>query len=227
MRSHRTIVVVIVITAITLALAPRFLAKAHNRHTTGTAVGRMTTRFRSGLIEVESPAPTAVNEPLQELTETNWQQHPKIVAVRSIVAAVDAGLKKGTFKVSQREFDSCWNGDSRRRIAHDAKGVVRYYETYGAGEESDRTFKKYYDTFGHLRFVYIIDRWSGIMTARIYFDENSKRFWLSYKRVKGEPQPGTFGPYDDDEVFLKSPEDDFKSPSDCREIKRNAKHRSR
>ena len=227
MPSNRTKVVELVITANTLALVLCLLAKAHNRHTTGTPVESVTTRVRSGLIETDSPAPTAVNEPLQQLTEKNWQQHPKIVAIRSIVAAVDAGLKKRTFKVSRREFDSCWNGDSRRRIAHDAKGVVRYYETYGVGEESDRTFKQYYDTSGHLRFVYIIDRWSGIMTARIYFDENGKRLWLSYKRVKGERHPGTFGPYDDDEVFLKSPDDDFKSPSDCREIKPKAKHRSR
>jgi len=224
MPTNRTKVVVLVITANTLTLALCLLAKAHNRHIPATAMEGVTTRVRSGLIEVESPAPTAVNQPPQKVTEKNWQQHPKIVAIRSIVAEVDTGLKKGTFKVSQREFDSCWNGDSRRRIAHDAKGVVRYYETYGVGEESDRTFKKYYDTFGHLRFVYIIDRWSGIMTARIYFDENSKRLWLSYKRVKGTPHPGTFGPYDDDEVFLKSPDDNFKSPSDCREIEPKAKH---
>jgi hypothetical protein len=76
-----------------------------------------------------------------------------------------------------------------------------------------------YDALGRLRFVYIIDRWSGTMTASIYFDESEKRVWQTYKRVKGEPTPGTFGPFNDEQL-LKNPEERFKSPSDCREIQR-------
>ena len=37
------------------------------------------------------------------------------------VSAVDAGLKRGAFKISRREFNDCWNGDTSRRIARDAK----------------------------------------------------------------------------------------------------------
>ena len=168
----------------------------------------------------------ALGQGTEAITEANWQRHPKIVAIRKVVSAVDAGLKRGAFKISQREFEECWNGDTSRRIASDAKGVVRYYESYGYGEEYDRTDKHYYDAIGRLRFVYIIDRWSGIITARFYFDENGKRVWENYKRVKGEPTPGTFGPFDD-EYLLRNPAEDFKSPSPCPEIKGKAKRRSR
>jgi hypothetical protein len=169
----------------------------------------------------------ALGQDTQAITEANWQQHPKIVAIRKVVSAVDAGLKSGAFKISRREFDDCWNGDTSRRIARDAKGLVRYYETYGYGEEHDTTNKRYYDVSGRLRFVYIIDRWSGIGTGRIYFDESGKRVWENYKFVKGATGAyGVFGPFGD-EYFQKNPSNDFKSPSDCPEIKRKAKHQSR
>src|SRR5215510_10433584 len=63
------------------------------------------------------------------ITAANWQQQPQIKAVRRAVAAVDAGLKNGTLKISRREFEYCEPYvDTLRRMAVDSQGVVRLYE---------------------------------------------------------------------------------------------------
>src|SRR5689334_17322946 len=65
----------------------------------------------------------------EKITSSNWQRHPKILQVRAVVNSVDAGIKKGSFKISKREFEYCESyEDTMRRIAVDAKGVVRRYE---------------------------------------------------------------------------------------------------
>jgi len=90
------------------------------------------------------------------ITSANWRQHPKIKAVRSVVESVTAGLSKGLFKVSQREFEYCEPyEDTLRKIAFDAKETVLYYEKQGGSEDSSLTFNHYYDEAGRLRFVFI------------------------------------------------------------------------
>src|SRR5260370_24771778 len=85
----------------------------------------------------------ALGQKSQAITEKNWRQHPKIVAIRKIVSGVDAGLKQGSLKISQRKFE-CGNGPLLRRIARDAKGVVTWYEDSGYGESGDASRDDHY-----------------------------------------------------------------------------------
>src|SRR5260370_34649203 len=72
----------------------------------------------------------ALGQESEAITEKNWRQHPKIVAIRKIVGAVDAGLKRGSLTISQRKFE-LGNGPLLRRIARDATSIVKWYEDYG------------------------------------------------------------------------------------------------
>jgi hypothetical protein len=157
----------------------------------------------------------------EAITEKNWRQHPKIVAIRKIVSAVDAGLKHGSLKISQRKFE-CGNGPLLRRIARDAKGVVRWYEDYGYGESGDASGDNhyYYDHSGHLRFVLIIiDAVNGTrQQLRAYFDESGKLLKQTYRRVRGD---GYFYPTNVEERVKQDPAREFASDAEegCKEIK--------
>ena len=124
----------------------------------------------------------------EKITATNWQQHPKIGQVRAIVASVNAGLRKGLFKVSKREFEYCESyEDTLRKIAIDSKGVVRRYENQAGSDDSALTWQHYYDAAGRLRFVFISGGAANgaQLEHRIYFDESGKRLWEEHKYVKG------------------------------------------
>ena len=157
----------------------------------------------------------------EAITEKNWRQHPKIVAIRRIVSSVDAGLKQGSFKISQRKFE-CGGGPLLRRIARDAKGGVAWYEDYGYGESGDasRDDHYYYDHSGHLRFVLIIIAAvnGSRQQLRAYFDESGKFLKQTYRDVKG---PGYFYPAHVEELVKKGPVREFASDAEegCKEIK--------
>lgn len=157
----------------------------------------------------------------ETITEKNWRQHPKIVAIRKIVSAVDAGLKQGSFKISQRKFE-CGSGTLLRRIARDAKGVVIWYQDSGYGESGDasRDDRLYYDHSGHLRFVLIfINAVNGTrQQLRAYFDESGKLLKQTYRLVKG---PGYFYPTNVEERAKQDPTKEFASDAEegCKEIK--------
>lgn len=76
-----------------------------------------------GVIDVADAR--APDQGAEAITEKNWHQHLKIRAIRQIVSSVNAGLKKGTFKTSERRFEYCDDQHfTLRRIACDSKGVV-------------------------------------------------------------------------------------------------------
>lgn len=109
-----------------------------------------------------------------------------------------------------------------RRIARDAKGVVRWYEDYGYGESGDASGddRYYYDHSGHLRFVLIIiDAVNGTrQQLRAYFDESGKLLKQTYRSVKG---PGYFYPTNVEERVKLDPAREFASDAEegCKEIK--------
>ncbi len=116
----------------------------------------------------------------QTITVTNWQQHPKILQIRAIVDSINAGLRKGSFKVSKREFEYCEPyEDTMRKMAINSKGIVRRYENEAGSDDSALTWQHYYDQFGHLRFVFITGGAANgsQLEHRIYFDEQGKRLW--------------------------------------------------
>lgn len=172
------------------------------------------------------------------ITSANWQQHPKIKAVRTVVESVNAGLRKGAFKISVRKFEECEPyEDSLRKMAVDSKGVVRRYEKQAGSEDSGLTWEHYYDEAGRLRFVFISGGASNgaQLEHRVYFDESGKRIWEEQKYVKG---PEYFFPkvWPDDQnrkrdevppIQKSDPAKAFAAKSSCPEQTVRSKNKSR
>src|SRR2546428_2757904 len=177
----------------------------------------------------DAAAAHALGQKSEAITEKNWRQHPKIVAIRKIVSAVDAGLKQGSLKISQRKFE-CGIGPLLRRIARNAKGVATWYEDYGYGESGDASEddRYYYDHSGHLRFVLIIIyAVNGTrQQLRAYFDESGKLLKQTHRLVKG---PGYFYPTNVEERVKQDPAREFASDAaeGCKEIKPRPRRQQR
>jgi hypothetical protein len=165
----------------------------------------------------------------QEITKANWQQHPKIKAVREVVQTVDADVAKKIYKVSKRTFDYCEPyADTLRVMAVDSEGRVGRYEKEGGSEDSSLAWKHYYDTVGHLRFVFITGGATNgsKIEHRIYFDEEGKRIWEDQKYTKG---PGYTFPtsWPDEELQRTDAAKAFVAASPCPEIRSRGHRRKR
>jgi hypothetical protein len=178
---------------------------------------------------VPAPNPSAHETKAEEITKANWQQHPKIKAVRAVVESVKAGLNRGSFKVSKRQFEYCEPyQDTKRTMATDVKGRVRRYERQGGSDDSSLTTEHYYDESGRLRFVLIQ---GGAVNGsklehRIYFDESGKRIWEEHKYVAG---PGYTFPevWPDEQLQIADPAKAFAAKSPCPEIQSRGNRRKR
>ena len=164
-----------------------------------------------------------------KITQANWQRHPQIKTVRAVVQSVDAGLSKGRYKVSRREFEYCEPyEDTLRIMAADRSGRVRQYEKQAGSEDSSLTWKHYYDEGGHLRFVLITGGATNgsVLEHRIYFDEAGKRIWEEQKYVKG---PGYTFPkvWPDEQLQTTDPGKAFAATSPCPEVKSGGRRRKR
>lgn len=82
----------------------------------------------------------SVSAPQEEpITASNWQQHPKIRQVRAIVDSVNAGIRKGSFKMSKKEFEYCESyEDTLRMMAVDSKGPEYTFPEVWPEEKNDR-----------------------------------------------------------------------------------------
>ncbi len=155
----------------------------------------------------------------EEITKANWQQHPKIKAVRAVVQTVKAGLSRKSFKVRTREFEYCEPyEDALRTLAIDANGRVRYYEKQAGSDDSALKWEHYYDDAGRLRFVLITGGAANgsALEHRIYFDEVGKRIWEEQKYTKG---PGYTFPevWPDDQIQRANVNAAFVAKSPCPE----------
>jgi hypothetical protein len=162
-------------------------------------------------------------EAAQEITERNWQAHPRIVEIRKIVTSIDAGLKNGRFKRAERKFESCPDQYfTLRRIARDANGAAAWYEDYGEGEDSSWDYHYYYDQTRHLRFILItVYAANGTREQhRAYFDETGKLIWQNRRTLKG---PGYFAPQNIEELPKEDPNRAFADDKGCEEIKTQRK----
>jgi predicted SPOUT superfamily RNA methylase MTH1 len=162
-----------------------------------------------------------------EIRDKNWQNHPKIIAIRRIVNSANTDVRNGAFKTEHRICEEGWF--SRLRIARDSKGTVRWYQHYHEGEDSSWDDNFYYDDAGRLRFV--------IMTSyaingtrqqhRAYFDESGSLIYHGRRLLKGT---GYFGPQVEElkELVHMDPKKDFaEGAQGCKEVKPSAKHRTR
>jgi hypothetical protein len=166
------------------------------------------------------------------ITATNWRQHPQIKAIRSMVDTVNAELAKGTLKISVRNFEYCEPyQDTMRKMAVDAKGVVRSYVKQAGSEDSSLNWHHYYDENGRLRFAFIFGGATNgaKLEHRIYFDESGRRIWEEQKYLKG---PQYFFPkvWPDDlagkagqapPVQKSDPAKAFSANSQCPEVKKD------
>jgi hypothetical protein len=167
-------------------------------------------------------APGALSQDADAITSANWQQHPKIKAVRSIVESINTGLKRAALKISIRRFEYCEPYiDTLRKLAVDSKGVPRLYEKQAGSDDSSLTWQHYYDDAGRLRFVFIT---GGAVNGsqlehRIYFDDGGKRIWEDHKYVKG---PGYTFPevWPDEQLQGSDARAAFSAKSTCPEKKR-------
>jgi hypothetical protein len=162
-----------------------------------------------------------------KVTQANWQQHPKIKTVRSIVDAVNAGLSKGAFKISQRKFEYCESyEDTLRKLAVNPRGIVRMYEKQGGSDDSALTSKHFYDEAGRLRFVFITGGAANgaELEHRIYFDESGQRIWEDHKYVKG-PEYSFPEVWPDEQLQTTDPASAFAARSPCRELKGKTRRR--
>lgn len=156
-----------------------------------------------------------------EITKANWQQHPKIKAVRAAVQTVKDGLGRKSFKVKTRKFDYCEPyEDTSRTLGIDSNGRVRYYEKQAGSDDSALKWEHYYDEAGRLRFVLIT---GGAVNGselehRIYFDEEGKRIWEEQKYTKG---PGYTFPeiWPDDQLQQRNVAAAFNAKSPCSQPK--------
>ncbi|HUQ31824.1 MAG TPA: hypothetical protein VM095_06880 [Pyrinomonadaceae bacterium] len=156
-----------------------------------------------------------------EITKANWQQHPKIKAIRTIVQSVKTGMTSKRLTTKKRSFEYCEPGeDTLRVLAIDSHSRARFYQTEGGSEDSSLKFEHYYDEQGRLRFVFITGGAvnGSQMEHRIYFDETGKRIWEEQTLKKG---PGYTWPevWPDDQMQINDPAAKFTSKSSCPEIK--------
>jgi hypothetical protein len=174
-----------------------------------------------------SGAASSFAQESEVLTSANWQQHPKIKAVRSLVESINAGLKKGIFRISVRKFQYCESyEDVLRKLALDSRGVGRFYQAEAGSDDSALTWQHYYDESGRLRFVFIF---GGAVNGsrlehRIYFDETGKRLWEEHKYLEGPGYtfPEVWPEEKNDEarpIQKFSPAKAFAAKSQCREIR--------
>lgn len=192
----------------------------------------MTNRFAnarpsSRLNILFSPLPFAPQA--QQINKTNWQKDPRIVAVRQIVSGIQAGLKRRAFKISERKFEYCEPyEDTLRRMAVDAKDLVRLYVKEAGSDDSALKWQHYYDHGGRLRFVFITGGAANgsELEHRVYFDDAGNRIWEEQKYVKG---PGYTFPeeWPDSDLQKAEPARAFAATSPCPETKPKASRKIR
>ena len=187
------------------------------------AITGMQTRMLAG--PHRSLHPMAQSE--DELNDKNWQNHPKIVAIRKIVNSVKSEVRNGVYKTEHRICDEGWF--SRLRITRDAKGTVRWYQHYQEGEDSSWDDNYYYDDGGRLRFVLMTSyAINGTREQhRAYFDESGHLIYHGRRLLKG---PGYFGPPVEDLkelVHMDAKKDFAEAKQGRREVRSSAKHRTR
>ena len=162
-----------------------------------------------------------------EISDKNWQNNPRIIAIRKMVNSATIEIRKGTLKTEHRVCEEGWF--SRLRIARGANGTVRWYQHYQEGEDSSWDDNYYYDDAGRLRFVLMTSyAINGTREQhRAYFDENGALIYHGRRLLKGT---GYFGPSVEDlqKLVQMDPKKDFAEETQgCKEVKSSAKHRTK
>lgn len=137
-------------------------------------------------------------KPEPEITEKNWEQHPKIVEIRKLYNDIESKLANKKLKYQKKNFAklprSCRGTYPTEylAIATDRANRVRLdVRAQRISHDDLMTTRNYYDEDGHLRFVYRTEESPGFATVhyRMYLNEQGKMFW----DVKTEAKKVKFG----------------------------------
>lgn len=212
-------IVLVMIWAV-VAVALSILVEARGSQATGLMpfTGEVKTQL-STTNAVRAATIDALDQGSEKITEANWRHHPKIMAIRNMVQSIDAAVKKGSFRTSQRRFAYCDEGfESLRRMAVDSKGVVRRYEVQGSFDDIPLTWQHYYDEAGVLRFVFIFGGPvnSKKIENRIYLDETGRRIWENHRI---EPEKVGLSAFLEQGVYSTGAAKAFADASPCRELR--------
>lgn len=120
------------------------------------------------------------------ITLKNWLNHPKIVAVRKEVAAVDA------LKITPEKKELCQDsgiGEFERDKSTDTTGTIRELVLQLGGDDGARIETHYYDAKGTLRFVFATDNdvHGNSSEERTYFDETGTQIF-QVNRSASDPE---------------------------------------
>jgi hypothetical protein len=122
------------------------------------------------------------------INDSNWQNHPKMVAIRSIVSEIDSQIRRGAYttRKAEQEYSEPYK-DVLREVFRDGTGTIRKLVRSGGSDDSAVTYNYYYDKEGKLRFVYIQ---GGAVNGtriqhRIYFQADGTKIWEKQKLVEG------------------------------------------
>lgn len=133
------------------------------------------------------------------ITKRNWQNHPSIVAIRTLVTTIDRD--SGSYTAT-RDSAECHGGEVRLEevLLADSLGRPRKYRVSGGSGDSAGEATYYYDTEGHLRFVFTE---TGAVNGtqredRAYYSPLAALVYSDSRLIKGPGYPGGFEP---DPVF--------------------------
>lgn len=182
---------------------------------------------RSGNFQKSSTISKPVSKHIEAepITSANWHSHPRILEVRAIYDEIQRSIRLGEMKKIERIIDEessqdCLEKfiyDSFRMMYTDRRGVVRRYEYTGGSDDSMLSREFYYDSQGHLRFVYIkagaVEDNTNIQ-HRIYFDETGTRIWESHKILNGSGYTFPEDKWPDDEIVF-DPKSAFAKTNSC------------
>ena len=156
-----------------------------------------------GVRAADGPGKTVDGAQSAPITTKNWSTHPTIVAIRSLVADVDAAIESGKWNRKTHEECESKSGSfyaEERTAIRDESGHVRKYVGELGGDDSAYTMKHWYDAEGRLRFAYgtagaIGDPESGghsYIRYRLYFAEDGQLVWQD-RQVEGPFRPSMDG----------------------------------
>lgn len=119
------------------------------------------------------------------ITLQNWISHPKIVAIRDMVDAIDA---KDLPSESKELCQDSGHGETERTKLTDGSGKIRELVDSFGSEDSAQIESHYYDTNGVLRFVFITrnDVHGNAEESRAYFDASGDQIWSVYRHAFAE-----------------------------------------
>jgi hypothetical protein len=116
---------------------------------------------------------------------------PEIRQVRAIYQTIETTLAQNRYEERTRDFTYCQPSFTHLAVYLDSTKAVRLYEKRGGSDDSARLIRYYYDTDGHLRFVYArtgaagFDGQGTTLEERQYFSAAGDSLYTDRRIVEG------------------------------------------